>query len=157
MTHDYKRNGTTTLLAALDILEGKVVGRCMQRHRHQEFIRFLNAVEREVPADKAVHVVLDTYATHKQVRDWLSRHPRFTFHFTPTSCSWANAVEGWFAKLTRQRLKRGVFKSIVELRTAINRFIAEADGKPKPFVWTKSTDAILAAVKRGRQALDAIH
>jgi transposase len=159
MTHDYKRHGTTTLFAALDILEGKVIGRCMQRHRHQEFIRFLNTLEHEVAVDKAVHVVLDNYATHKhpRVRAWLARHPRFTFHFTPTSCSWANAVEGWFAKLTRQRLKRGAFTSIVELQTAINRFIAEANGKPKPFVWTKSDDAILAAVQRGRQALDAIH
>ena len=146
MTHDYKRNGTTTLFAALDILEGKVIGRCMQRHRHQEFIRFLNTVEREVPADKAVHVVLDNYATHKhpRVKAWLQRHQRFTFHFTPTSCSWANAVEGLFAKLTRHRLKRGVFTSIVELQAAINRFIAETNDKPKPFVWTKSTDAILA-------------
>jgi transposase len=159
MTHDYKRNGTTTLFAALDILEGKVIGRCMQRHRHQEFIRFLNAIEREVPADKAVHVVLDNYATHKhpKVTAWLARHPRFTFHFTPTSCSWANAVEGLFATLTRQRLKRGVFTSIVELQAAINRFIAETNDKPKPFVWTKSADAILAAVNRGRQALEAIH
>ena len=159
MTHDYKRHGTTTLFAALDIREGKVIGRCMQRHRHQEFIRFLNALERQVPADKAVHVVLDNYATHKhpKVRGWLARHPRVTFHFTPTSCSWANAVEGWFAKLTRQRLKRGVFTSIVELQTAINRFIADANDKPKPFVWTKSADAILAAVQRGRQALEAIH
>src|ERR1700737_1044871 len=159
MPPDYKRPGPPPLFAALDILEGKVIGRCMQRHRHQEFIRFLNTVEREVAADKAVHVVLDNYATHKhpRVRAWLARHPRFTFHFTPTSCSWANAVEGWFAKLTRQRLKRGVFTSIVELQTAINRFIAEANGKPKPFVWTKSSDAILAAVERGRQALEAIH
>jgi len=159
MTHDYKRHGTTTLFAALDILEGKVIGRCMQRHRHQEFIRFLNAVDRQVPADKALHVVLDNYATHKhpKVRGWLARHPRVTFHFTPTSCSWANAVERWFAKLTRQRLKRGVFTSIVELQTAINRFITEANDKPKPFVWTKSADAILAAVHRGRQALEAIH
>jgi transposase len=108
MTHDYKRHGTTTLFAALDILQGKVIGRCMQRHRHQEFIRFLNAIEGEVPADKAVHVVLDNYATHKhpRVTAWLARHQRFTFHFTPTSCSWANAVEGLFATLTRQRLKR---------------------------------------------------
>jgi len=159
MTHDYKRNGTTTLFAALDILEGKVIGRCMQRHRHQEFIRFLNAVEREVPADKAVHVVLDNYATHKhpRVKAWLQRHQRFTFHFTPTSCSWANAVEGLFAKLTRHRLKRGVFTSIVALQAAINRFLAETNDKPKPFVWTKSADAILAAVQRGRQALEAIH
>jgi transposase len=159
MTHDYKRHGTTTLFAALDILQGKVIGRCMQRHRHQEFIRFLNAIEGEVPADKAVHVVLDNYATHKhpRVAAWLARHQRFTFHFTPTSCSWANAVEGLFATLTRQRLKRGVFTSIVELQAAINRFIAETNDKPKPFVWTKSADAILAAVNRGRQALDAIH
>ena len=159
MTHDYKRNGTTTLFAALDILDGKVIGRCMQRHRHQEFIRFLNTVERAVTVDKAVHVVLDNYATHKhpRVKAWLARHPRFTFHFTPTSCSWANAVEGWFAKLTRQRLKRGVFTSIVELQAAINRFIADANDKPKPFVWTKSADAILAAVTRGRQVLEAIH
>jgi transposase len=159
MTHDYKRHGTTTLFAALDILEGKVIGRCMQRHRHQEFIRFLNAIKREVPADKTVHVVLDNYATHKhpKVTAWLARHPRFAFHFTPTSCSWANAVEGLFAKLTRQRLKRGVFTSIVELQAAINRFIAETNDKPKPFVWTKSEDAILAAVNRGRQALEAIH
>src|SRR5215475_2640291 len=159
MTYDYKRNGTTTLFAALDILEGKVIGRCMQRHRHQEFIRFLNAVEREVPADKAVHVVLDNYATHKhpKVTAWLQRHRRFTFHFTPTSCSWANAVEGLFAKLTRHRLKRGVFTSIVALQAAINRFLAETNDKPKPFVWTKSADAILAAVQRGRQALEAIH
>ena len=159
MTHDYKRHGTTTLFAALDIIEGKVIGRCMQRHRHQEFIRFLNTVERAVAADKAVHVVLDNYATHKhpRVKAWLQRHARFTFHFTPTSCSWANAVEGWFAKLTRQRLKRGVFTSIVELQAAINRFIADANAKPKPFVWTKSADAILAAVSRGRQALEAVH
>jgi transposase len=159
MTHDYKRNGTTTLFAALNVLEGKLIGRCMQRHRHQEFIRFLNAVEREVPADKAVHAVLDNYAIHKhpKVTAWLKRHQRFTFHFTPTSCSWANAVEGLFAKLTRQRLKRGVFTSIVDLQAAINRFIAETNDTPKPFVWTKSADAILAAVQRGRQALEAIH
>jgi transposase len=159
MTHDYKRNGTTTLFAALNILEGRVIGRCMQRHRNQEFIRFLNAVEREVAADKAVHVVLDNYATHKhpKVTAWLQRHQRFTFHFTPTSCSWANAVEGLFAKLTRQRLKRGIFTSIVELQAAINRFISETNDKPKPFVWTKSADAILAAVQRGRQALEALH
>jgi len=159
MTHDYKRHGTTTLFAALDILQGKVIGRCMQRHRHQEFIRFLNTVEHEVAADRAVHVVLDNYAAHKhpRVRAWLQRHSRFTFHFTPTSCSWANAVEGWFAKLTRQRLKRGVFTSIAELQAAINRFIADANANPKPFVWTKSADAILAAVSRGRQTLEVVH
>src|SRR5882762_10028734 len=159
MTHDYKRHGTTTLFAALDVLEGKVIGRCMQRHRHQEFIRFLNAIEKEVPADKTVHVILDNYGPHKHPKTcaWLDRHPRFVFHYTPTSASWLDAVEGFFAKLTRRRLKRGVFGSIVELQAAINRFIAETNDMPKPFVWTKSVDAILAAVQRGRQALEAIH
>jgi transposase len=158
-THDYKRHGTTTLFAALDVLEGKVLGRCMQRHRHQEFIRFLNAIEAEVPAGKIVHVILDNYAAHKhpKVRQWLSRHPRFSFHFTPTSCSWLNAVESFFAKLTRRRLKRGVFRSIVDLQAAINRFIAETNEDPKPFVWTAKSDPILEAVKRGRKALESIH
>jgi transposase len=159
LTHDYKRHGTTTLFAALDVLEGKILGRCMQRHRHQEFLRFLNALEAEVPVGKVVHVILDNYATHKhpKVWQWLGRHPRFVFHFTPTSCSWLNAVEGFFAKLTRRRLKRGVFRSVVDLQAAIHRFIAEANGDPKPFVWTAEPDAILKAVKRGRQALDSIH
>ncbi len=125
MTHDYKRNGTTTLFAALDVLDGTVIGRCMQRHRHQEFIRFLNAIEREVPAGKIVHAILDNYGAHKhpKVRAWLGRHPRFVFHYTPTSCSWLNAVEGFFAKLTRRRLKHGVFHSVVDLQAAINRFV----------------------------------
>ena len=155
MTHDYIRNGTTTLFAALNVLEGKVIGRCMQRHRHQEFIRFLNAIEAEVPAGKIVHVIVDNYATHKhpKVKGWLTRHPRFVFHFTPTSCSWLNAVEGIFAKLPRRRLKRGVFRSLVELQAAINRFIAETNHAPKPFIWTADPDKIIAAVDRGRQAL----
>jgi len=159
MTHDYKRNGTTTLFAALDVLDGKVIGRCMQRHRHQEFIRFLNAIEREVPAGKIVHVVLDNYGAHKhpKVRAWLGRHPRFVFHYTPTSCSWLNAVEGFFAKLTRRRLKRGVFRSIIELQAAINRFLTETNDNPKPFTWTADPDKIIAAVKRGHQVLDSIH
>jgi len=159
MTHDYVRNGTTTLFAALNVLEGKVIGRCMQRHRHQEFIRFLNAVEAEVPAGKIVHVIVDNYATHKhpKVKAWLARHPRFVFHFTPTSCSWLNAVESFFAKLTRRRLKRGVFRSIVDLQAAINRFIAEANHDPKPFVWTAHPDKIIAAVNRGHKVLDSIH
>jgi transposase len=159
MTHDYKRNGTTTLFAALDVLEGKVIGRCMQRHRHQEFIRFLNAIEAEVPAGKLVHVILDNYAAHKhpKVRAWLDRHERFSFHFTPTSCSWLNAVEGFFAKLSKRRLKRGVFRSVVDLQAAINRFVAETNTQPKPFVWTADPDKIIAAVKRGHQVLDSIH
>src|SRR5205085_1077071 len=134
MTHDYKRNGTTTLFAALDVLDGKVIGRCMQRHRHQEFIRFLNAIEVEVPVGKIIHVILDNYGPHKhpKTRAWLSRHPRFVFHYTPTSASWLNAVEGFFAKLTKRRLKRGVFCSIVDLQAAINRFLRETNDDPKP-------------------------
>ena len=159
MTHDYKRHGTTTLFAALNVLDGTVIGRNMQRHRHQEFIRFLNAINAEVPADKAVHVILDNYAAHKhpKVRQWLDRHERFTFHFTPTSCSWLNAVEGYFAKLSKRRLKRGVFHSVVDLQAAINRFLAETNRNPKPFTWTADPDKIIAAVKRGHQALDSIH
>src|SRR5690349_14648609 len=159
MTHDYKRHGTTTLFAALDVLAGKVIGRCMQRHRHQEFIRFLNAIEAQVPARKAVHVILDNYAAHKhpKVRRWLDRHPRFTFHFTPTSCSWLNAVEGFFAKLAKRRLKRGVFRCVVDLQATINRFVAETNLDPKPFTWTADPDKIIAAVRRGHQVLDSIH
>jgi len=159
MTHDYKRHGTTTLFAALNVLDGSVIGRCMQRHRHQEFIRFLNHVEAQVPAGKIVHAILDNYATHKhpKVRAWLARHPRWTFHFTPTSASWLNAVEGFFAKLTRQRLKRGVFRSIVDLQAAINRYLDEANDDPRPFTWTADPDKIIAAVRRGHQALDSIH
>ena len=159
MTHDYKRHGTTTLFAALNVLDGTVIGRNMQRHRHQEFIRFLNDIERQVPVGKVVHVVLDNYAAHKhpKVRAWLDRHPRFTFHFVPTSCSWLNAVEGFFAKLTKRRLKRGVFRSIVDLQAAINRFLAEHNTEPKPFVWTADPDKIIAAVRRGHQSLDSIH
>ena len=159
MTHDYKRHGTTTLFAALNVMDGSVIGRCMQRHRHQEFIRFLNAVEAQVPAGKTIHAIVDNYATHKhpKVRAWLARHPRWTFHFTPTSASWLNAVEGYFAKLTNRRLKRGVFRSIVDLQAAINRFIKETNGDPKPFTWTADPDKIIAAVRRGHQVLDSVH
>ena len=159
MTHDYKRHGTTTLFAALNVLDGTVIGRNMQRHRHQEFIRFLNAVEAEVPAGKVIHVILDNYAAHKHpaVRRWLDRHERFTFHFTPTSCSWLNAVEGFFAILTKRRLQRGVFRSIVDLQASINRFLEEHNAQSKPFVWTADPDKIIAAVRRGHQALDSIH
>ena len=159
LTHDYKRNGTTTLFAALDVLEGKVIGRCMQRHRHQEFIRFLNAIEAEIPAGKLVHVILDNYGSHKhpKVRAWLDRHPRFVFHYTPKSASWLNAVEGFFAKLSKRRLKRGVFRSLVDLQAAIKRFLAETNDNPKPFVWTADPDKIITAVRRGYQALDSIH
>jgi transposase len=159
MTHDYKRNGTTTLFAALDVLEGKVIGRCMQRHRHQEFIRFLNTIEAETAAGKIVHVILDNYGSHKhpKVLAWLDRHPRFVFHYTPKSASWLNAVEGFFAKLTKRRLKRGVFSSIVDLQAAIKRFVADTNATPKPFVWTADPDKIIAAVRRGYQVLDSNH
>ena len=159
MTHDYKRYGTTSLFAALNVLEGKVTGCCMAHHRHQEFIRFLDAVEAQVPKRKAIHAIIDNYATHKhpKVRQWLARHPRWTFHFTPTSASWLNAVEGFFATLTRRRLKRGVFRSVAELQAAILRFIDEVNHDPKPFVWTANPRKILAAVNRGRQVLDSIH
>jgi transposase len=159
MTHDYKRNGTTTLFAALNVLDGKVIGRNMQRHRHQEFIRFLNAIEREVLEGKAIHVILDNYAVHKhpKVRAWLARHPRWTFHFTPTSASWLNAVEGFFAKLSRRKLQRGVFHSVVALQTAINEFVEHHNQKPAPFVWRADPKDIIAAVKRGHQTLETIH
>jgi len=159
MTHDYKRHGTTTLFAALNVLDGTVIGRNMQRHRHQEFIRFLNTAEAQVPVRMAIHAVVDNYATHKhpKVQKWLARHPRWTFHFTPTSASWLNAVEGFFAKLTRRRLKRGVFRSVADLQAAINRFVEETNSNPKPFVWTADPKRVLAAVKRGKEKLESIH
>jgi transposase len=154
MTHDYERHGTTTLFAALNVLDGTVLGRCMQRHRHQEFIRFLNAIEAAVPAGKLVHAILDNYGTHKhpKVMAWLTRHPRWTFHFTPTSCSWLNAFETFFAKLTKQRLKRGSFPSLVALQEAINRFVEEHNVAPRPFVWTADPDRIIEKVTRAHGA-----
>ena len=151
MTHDDKRNGITTLFAALDLRAGTVIGQCMQRHRNQEFIRFLNTIERAVPAGKVIHVILDNYPAHKHpnVRKWLARHPRWIFHFTPTSCSWLNAVEGFFAKLTRRRLQRGIFHSLVALQEAINRFIATHNQQPKPFVWKADPKEIIAAPNEG--------
>ena len=157
MTHDYKRNGTTTLFAALNVFDGTVIGRNMKRHRHQEFIRFLGDIDAQVPKRRKIHAIVDNYATHKHpsVQKWLARHPRWTFHFTPTSASWLNA--GFFAKLTNKRLKRGVFRSVAELELAIERFIAETNAEPKPFIWTARPARILAAVKRGKQALESIH
>jgi transposase len=133
----------------LNVLDGKVIGRCMARHRHQEFIRFLNAVEREVPAGKVIHAILDNYGAHKhpKVCAWLTRHPRWTFHFTPTSGSWLNAVETFFSTVTRRRLKRGAFRSIVELQAAIHRYLAEHNQAPSPFTWTKTADQILNRLK----------
>jgi transposase len=150
MTHDYKRHGTTTLFAALNVLDGTVIGRCMQQHRHEEFIRFLNEVERAVPSGKRIEAVVDNYATHKhpKVKAWLKRHPRWTFHFTPTSGSWLNAVESFFSVLTRKRIRRGSFHSLVDLQAAIKRYLAEHNADPKPFVWTASATSILAKLDR---------
>jgi transposase len=141
------------------VLDGTIMGSNMKRHRHQEFIRFLNTIEAQVTKRKAIHAILDNYVTHKhpKVHAWLALHPRWTFHLTPTSASWLNAVETFFAKLTRQRLQRGVFRSVEELKVAINRFVAETNANPKPFVWTADPRRVLAAVKRGKQALESVH
>ena len=159
ITHDYKRHGVTTLFAALNVLDGKVIGQCMKRHRHQEFIRFLNVIDARVAKKKTVHVIVDNYAAHKhpKVLEWIENHPRFVFHFTPTSASWLNAIESFFANLTKKRLKHGVFRSLQELKDAIHRFLDGTNANPKPFTWTKDPNKIIAAVKRGHQMLDSIH
>jgi transposase len=150
MRHDDKRHGTTTLFAALTVLDGTVLGRCMPKHRYQELLAFLNAVERAVPAGKLIHAVLDNYGTHKhpKVLAWLERHPRWVFHFTPTSASWLNAVEGFFSARSRRRLRRGVFRSVADLQEAIGRYIRDHNKTSRPFVWTKPADAILASLHR---------
>ena len=150
MTHDYKRHGTTTLFAALNVLDGSVIGRCMQQHRHEEFIRFLNDVERAVPAGKLIEAVVDNYATHKhpKVKAWLERHPRWTFHFTPTSGSLAERHRELLLRVDAQAHRRGSFHSIVDLQAAIKRYLAEHNAEPKPFVWTASAASILAKLDR---------
>ena len=150
MTHDYKRNGVTTLFAALNVQDGTVLGRCMPQHRHQEFVRFLNTVERAVPAGKLIHAIANNYATHKhsKVRAWLERHPRWVFHFTPTSASWINAVEGFFSALSRRRLRRSVFQSVADLEQAIACYIRGHNATSSPFVWTKPADTVLATLNR---------
>lgn len=152
MTHDYKRHGTTTLFAALDVLDGRVIGQCMDKHRHQEFIRFLNKINRQVLPNLDVHLIADNYATHKhpKVKAWLARHPRFHMHFTPTSASWLNLVERFFGEITRKRIRRGVFHSVVDLQRAINDYLEIHNADPKPFVWTASASAILEKVNRGK-------
>jgi len=159
MTHDYKRNGTTTLFAALDVLTGTVIGACLPRHRHEEFLKFLRTIEREVPAGLQVHLICDNYATHKHpaVRAWLAKHPRFHMHFTPTSSSWLNLVERWFRELTDKALRRGVFHSVPDLIAKIEEYLAAHNDDPKPFVWTATADDILAKVARGRVALQAVN
>jgi transposase len=159
MTHDYKRHGTTTLFAALDVASGKVIGECMPRHRHQEFLRFLKMVDRNTPTEFDLHLVVDNYATHKHpnIKEWLKRHTRFQFHFTPTSGSWLNLVERFFGLITEDAIRRGVFRSVADLQTAIKNYLEHHNADPKPFVWTASAATILEKVARGRQALESAH
>jgi len=155
MTHDYKRNGTTTLFAAIDMARGRVIASCMKRHRHQEWIKFLQQIDASTPADLDLHVIADNYATHKHpnVKRWLKRHPRFHMHFTPTSSSWANVIERFFRDLTDKRLRRGAFRSVEELTKAILAYIEAHNANPKPYVWTKTAEEIIAKVGRAKLAL----
>jgi transposase len=159
MTHDYKRHGTTTLFAALDVATGKVIGQCSKRHRHQEWLKFLRHIESQTPKGLDIHLIADNYATHKhaKVKAWLKRHPRFHMHFTPTSASWLNQVERFFGLITQDRIRRGIFKSVAELETAIHQYLDNHNADPKPFVWTASASVILEKVARGRQALESVH
>ena len=156
MTHDYKRHGTTTLFAALDVLTGKVIGSCLPKHRHQEFLKFLRTVDREVPKGLDIHMILDNYATHKHpdVKAWLDKHPRFDLHFTPTTSSWLNLVERWFRELTDKALRRGVFHSVPDLIAKIEDYLDATNADPTPFIWTATAESILAKVARGRVALE---
>lgn len=156
MTHDYKRNGTTTLFAALDVLTGTVIGQCLSRHLHEEFLAFLKTIDREVPQHLQVHLILDNYATHKHesVERWLKRHKRFHLHFTPTSSSWLNQVERWFRDLTEKNLRRGVFASVPDLIDSIQEYLDASNDNPKPYTWTATAESILAKVTRARAALD---
>lgn len=155
LTHDYKRHGTTTLFAALSTLDGKVIGSCLPRHRHQEFLRFLRQIDRETPAELDLHLIVDNYATHKhpRVKAWLQRHPRFHLHFTPTSASWLNMVERFFRDLTTRRVRAGIFKSVAELEAAIEDYLRHHNTQPKPFIWTAKAADILAKVTRAKTAL----
>ena len=148
LTHDYVRHGTTTLFAALNVLEGTVIGECFRRHRHEDFLKFLRQIDRQTPAGFALHLIVDNYATHKHpaVKHWLAKHPRFHLHFTPTSSSWLNLVERWFAEITRKRIRRGTFRSVGELVAAIETYITLNNANPKPFRWTKSVEEILEKV-----------
>jgi transposase len=157
MTHDYKRHGTTTLFAALSVLDGKVIGQCQHRHTHAEWLKFLKKIDRETPKDKTLHLIADNYATHKHpsVQEWLGKHPRFNMHFTPTSASWLNMVERLFRDITTERLRRGVFTSVPELEAAINEYVAHHNKDPKPFIWTKSARDILQKVIRANSRLSS--
>lgn len=158
MTHDYKRNGTSTLFAALSVLTGEVLGKCAKRHRHTEWLDFLRLINKNTPADKEIHIICDNYATHKhpKVQSWLKYHKRFHIHFTPTSASWLNMVERFFRDLSERQLRRGVFHSVVDLEKAVMDYISKHNESPAPFIWTKSANDILEKVKRGRQTLDKL-
>ena len=159
MTHDYKRNGTTTLFAAMSMLDGKVIGDCMPRHRHQEFIRFLKKIDNETPAGLDLHLIVDNYGTHKhpRVKSWARRHPRFHLHFIPTSSSWLNLVERWFREITDKRIRRGVFRSVPELISAIEEYMNNHNQNPRVFVWTASVQGIMAKIAKCKEALDSLH
>ena len=157
MTHDYKRNGTTTLFAALNVLDGQVIGQCQKQHTHVEWLKFLKQIDRQTPKDKTLHLIADNYATHKHpnVQAWLAKHPRFHMHFTPTSASWLNMVERFFRDITVNRLRRGVFTSVPELVAAIDQYVAHHNINPKPFIWTKSAADILSKVIRANSRLSS--
>lgn len=159
MTHDYKRNGTTTLFAALNMLDGTVIGTCMPRHRQHEFLRFLKLIDQQTLPGLDLHLIVDNYATHKTpaVKRWIKAHPRFHLHFTPTSASWLNMVERFFAEITRNRIRRGAFRSVDELKAAIMEYLENHNADPKPFIWTKSADQILEKVARAKQVLESQH
>ena len=158
MTHDYKRNGTPTLFAALEVVQGKVIGQCYARHRHQEFLKFLKRIDAEFPAEIKLHVVMDNYGTHKhpKVHSWLQRHPRFVPHFIPTSSSWLNLVERWFGELTGKRIRRGTFISVADLIAAINEYLGVWNTDPKPFIWTATVESIVEKLSRCKQTLEKI-
>ena len=158
-THDYTRHGTTTLFAALNMLDGTVIGDCMPRHRHQEFIRFLQLINTHTPQDLDLHLIVDNYGTHKhpRVQTWIKRHPRFHFHFIPTSSSWLNLVERWFSEITNKRIRRGSFKNVKELIQAILNYIATHNQNPKVFIWTASVENIMRKISKCKELLETGH
>jgi transposase len=158
-THDCKRNGTTSLFAAMNVLEGKVLGACYPRHRHIVFLKFLGTINREIPVELDIHMILDNYGTHSHpnVKTWLEKHPRFKLYYTPTSSSWLNLVERWFAEITRKRIRRGIFKSVPELIAAIEEYILHNNANLKPFVWTKKAEEIITKVSHCRAIIETLH
>ena len=160
MTHDYKRNGTTTLFAAINVLTGTVIGECLPKHRHQEFLKFLRRIDREFSAtDQDLHLVVDNYGTHKHpvIKEWLERHPRFHLHFTPTSSSWLNLIERWFGQITDKAIRRGAFGSVPELIAEINTYIDRHNVEPKPFMWTASVESIMEKITKCRSIYETLH